>query len=273
MHVVAAHGARIPALGFGTWTLTGDRAQAMVEAAIDAGFRHIDTAQMYGNEVEVGRGLAAAAIARDEVFLTTKIWPDDHGRERFLAAAEESVERLATAPDFLLLHWPAEAVPIARTIEAAGEAIARGLARHVGVSNFTTALLAQALEPGVPLACNQIEYHPFLDQRKVMAACRAAGMAVTAYCPLARGRTGEEPVLQRIAARHGASPEQIALAWLLAQDGVAAIPRTSNPKRLRENLAAADIALSADDIAAIDRLGAANYRICDFEFSPVWDAA
>ncbi len=273
MHRIDANGARIPALGFGTWTLRGDDARTMVEAALAAGFRHLDTAQMYGNEAEVGAGLAAAEVPRDEVFLTTKIWPDDHAPDALLRAASASVERLGTVPDLLLLHWPARDVPIARTVEALGTAMERGLGRHVGVSNFTTKLLREALQPGVRLACNQIEYHPFLAQEAVLKASRAAGMAVVAYCPLARGRVGESAVVREIAERHGASPQQIALAWLVNQEDVAAIPRTSDPTRLEANLQAAEIRLSDDEMAAIHALGRERYRICDFDFSPAWDAA
>ncbi len=273
MRIVDANGAHLPALGFGTWTLTGDDAEAMVAAALDAGFRHIDTAQTYANEAEVGRALRASSIARADVFLTTKIWPENFRASRFLDAAARSVERLGTVPDLLLLHWPSKAVPVAETIEVAGRAAQEGLTRHVGLSNFTTPLLADALATGVPLACNQVEYHPFLDQSRVHHATRAAGMALVAYCPLARGRVAQAPEIVDIAARRGASPQQIALAWLLAQDGVAAIPRTANPERLAHNLAAAQIELAADEMAAIDRLRATNYRICDYDFSPVWDAA
>lgn len=273
MHVIEANGARLPALGFGTWTLTGGQARAMVEHALAAGFRHLDTAQMYGNEADVGRGLAAADVAREEVFLTTKVWPDDHAPAALLRAAQTSCERLATVPDLLLLHWPSKIVPIAETVEALGTIMERGLARHVGVSNFTTRLLREALRPGVRLVCNQVEYHPFLAQDAVLKASRAAGMAVVAYCPLARGRVAESEVIRAIADRHGASPQQTALAWLVNQEGVGAVPRTSNPKRLAANLAAAEISLTPDEMAAIHALGRERYRICDFEFAPEWDAA
>jgi len=272
MHVIEANGARIPALGFGTWTLGGDTAAAMVEQALAAGFRHLDTAQMYGNEAEVGRGLAASGVARDEVFVATKLWPDDHAPKALLTAAQKSVDRLGTVPDLLMLHWPNHEVAIADTVEALGTALTRGLARHVGVSNFTTALLREALRPGVRLACNQVEYHPFLAQAAVLKATRAAGMALTAHCPLARGRVAESELIRDVAERHGASPQQIALAWLLNQDGVAAIPRTANPKRLAANLAAADLVLSPEEMAAIHALGRERYRICDFDFAPAWDA-
>lgn len=273
MRIIEANGARIPALGYGTWTLRDDDATAMVEAAIAAGFRHVDTAQMYDNEVAVGRGIANAALPRAEIFLTTKIWPDQHAPQAFLDAAAVSVDRLGTVPDLLLLHWPSKAVPPARTVEAAGVAMQRGLATHVGVSNFTTKLLADVLATGVRLVCNQVEYHPFLDQSKVLAATRAAGMALTAYCPLARGRVRAAPAITEVAMKHGVSPEQVALAWLVGQDGVAAIPRTANPQRLIENLASGTVTLSAEERAAIDALGAESYRICDFDFAPVWDAA
>jgi len=273
MHIIEANGARIPALGFGTWTLVGDDARRMVEHALAAGFRHLDTAQMYDNEAEVGAGLAQSGLARDEVFLTTKIWPDNHAPAALLKAAARSVERLATVPDLLLLHWPSFEIPVAQTVEALGDAVAQGLTRHVGVSNFTTALLREALQPGVRLACNQVEYHPFLAQRAVHKVTRAAGMAMVAYCPLARGRVAETRVIRDIAERRGASPQQIALAWLVNQDGVGAIPRTANPARLADNLAAAEIELAADEMAAIGELGREGYRICDFDFAPVWDAA
>jgi diketogulonate reductase-like aldo/keto reductase len=273
MHVIEANGARLPALGFGTWTLTGDEARTMVEHALAAGFRHLDTAQMYGNEVEVGRGLAASGVAREDVFLTTKIWPDDHAPAALLRAAATSVERLATVPDLLLLHWPSKTVPIAATVEALDAVVERGLARHVGVSNFTTGLLREALRPGVRLVCNQVEYHPLLAQDAVLKATRAAGMALVAYCPLARGRVAESEAIRAIAERHGASPQQIALAWLVNQEGVAAIPRTADPKRLAANLAAADVCLDDDEMTAIAALGRERYRICDFDFSPEWDAA
>ncbi len=273
MHVIEANGARLPALGFGTWTLTGSDARAMVEHALAAGFRHVDTAQMYGNEVEVGAGLKAAGVAREEVFLTTKVWPDDHAPARLLEAAQTSCDRLGTVPDLLLLHWPSPEVPITDTVEALETVMDRGLARHVGVSNFTTRLLREALRPGVRLACNQVEYHPFLAQDAVLKVTRAAGMALVAYCPLARGRVADSEVIRAIADRHGASPQEIALAWLVNQEGVAAIPRTSNPKRLAANLAAADIRLEPDEMSAIHALGREGYRICDFDFSPAWDAA
>lgn len=273
MKIIEANGARIPALGFGTWTLEGDDATAMVEAALAQGFRHIDTAQMYANEAEVGRGLTNASIARDDVFLTTKIWPDQHEPRAFLEAAARSVERLGTVPDLLLLHWPSKEIAPQQTIEAAGRAVEDGLTRHVGLSNFTTALMAQALEPGVPLVCNQVEYHPFLDQTTVLEATRAAGMALTAHCPLARGKVREAQAITSIAERRGASPEQITLAWLLGQDSVAAIPRTSNPARLAPNLEAAEIVLTAAEMAAISALTGTNHRICDFAFAPVWDTA
>ena len=273
MHLIEANGARLPALGFGTWTLTGATARTMVEQALAAGFRHLDTAQMYGNEAEVGAGLDASGVPRDEVFLTTKLWPDDHEPAALLRAAEASCARLGTVPDLLLLHWPSKTVPIADTVEALGTALERGLARHVGLSNFTTRLLREALAPGVRLACNQVEYHPFLAQDAVLKATRAAGMALVAYCPLARGRVAQSRVIRDIADRHGASPERIALAWLVNQPDVGAIPRTSNAKRLATNLAAAEITLGEDEMAAIHALGRERHRICDYDFSPEWDEA
>jgi diketogulonate reductase-like aldo/keto reductase len=276
MHVVEANGARIPALGLGTWTLKGDACAEMVEKALGVGYRHVDTAVMYGNEEAVGAGLKASSVPRDAIFLTTKIWYTDIGAGDLERAAEASLRRLGVdRVDLLLIHWPNPQIPLAQSIRALNAARAAGLTRHIGVSNFPTALLAQASAVSdAPLVCNQVEYHPYLDQSKVHAAARQRGMAMVSYCPLHRGGPlFDEPAVQEAARRHARSPAQIVLRWHVQQDGVVAIPRTTRPERLAENFAIFDFTLEPSEMAALSALSIAGHRICDYEFSPQWDAA
>jgi diketogulonate reductase-like aldo/keto reductase len=276
MHRVPANGADIPAIGLGTWTLEDRRASELVAEAIRVGYRHIDTAAMYKNEEAVGEGIRSAGLARDELFVTTKVWPSDIADGDLQRSAEASLGRLGLDHvDLLLIHWPSRTIPLADSIAALNDAHGRGLARHIGVSNFTIAMIDEAVRlSDRPLACNQIEYHPYLDQDRVIAACRKHGLAVTAYCPL--GRTGDvfsEPAVRAAADRHGRTPAQIVLRWHMQQDGIAAIPRSSNAERIRQNLAVFDFRLDDGEMAAISALRSRNVRICDFEFSPQWDAA
>ena len=276
MHAIAANGASIPAIGFGTWTLDDAGAEAMVAAALGAGYRHIDTAAMYGNEAGVGAGLKAGGVARDDVFLTTKVWSDQISDGALQASLERSVAKLGVEQvDLALIHWPSKTIPLDESIGALNDAKAEGLARHIGVSNFTIPLMEEAVSlSDAPLVCNQIEYHPLLNQSRVIEAARGHGMAVTSYCPLSRG--GDlfaDPAVADPAARLGVSPAQIVLRWHMQQDGVVAIPRTSNPARLPGNIAIFDFELTPEEMAAISALRAAGHRICDFDFAPEWDAA
>lgn len=276
MKTVSANGAEIPVLGLGTWTLKGEQCAEMVSAALTAGYRHVDTAIMYGNEEAVGEGIRASGVSRDEVFLTSKVWYDSIGKGDLEAAAEASVRRLGVdVLDLLLIHWPNPEIPLKDSIGALNRTRARGLTRHIGVSNFTTGLLADAWSlTDAPLVCNQVEYHPFLNQSKVHAACREKGMAMTAYCPLGRGGDSFEAEPIAAAAKlHGKSPAQIILRWHVQQDGVVAIPRTSKIERLPQNLDIFDFALSDEEMAAISGLREQNHRICDYDFSPRWDDA
>lgn len=266
--------AQIPSLGFGTFQLEQDTVADMVSAALAEGFRHIDTAQAYDNETQVGEGLRRADVRRDDVFLTTKILPEHFTPEAFTAAAEASLERLGTDyVDLLLLHWPSKDVPIADTIGALNDLIAAGKVRHGGVSNFTMDMVDQAQDAlNTPLAANQIELHPLIDQTRMIAHLASKGVAVEAYCPLAQGRVMGNAVLREIGAAHDASPAQIALAWILTRPMSIALPRTSNLGRLADNLRAADIVLSAEEIARIDALGTAEGRLVSPEtLAPDWD--
>lgn len=276
MHLVEANGARIPAIGLGTWTLDDSGAEAMIRAALGAGYRHVDTAASYGNEAGVGAGLRAAGLARDDVFVTTKIWPDRISDGALQASLGDSLKKLRLDHvDLALIHWPSKTIPLAESIGALNDARARGMARHIGVSNFTIAMLEEAARISAhQLVCNQIENHPHLNQDRVTAACRALGLAAVSYCPLARG--GDlfaEPAITVPAARLGVSPAQVILRWHVQQEGVVAIPRTSNPARLSENIAIFDFALETGEMAAIDALRTKNRRICDLDIAPVWDAA
>ena len=274
MKTVSANGAEIPAIGLGTWELRGEQCAQLVSSALQAGYTHIDTAQMYKNEREVGEGIRASGIDRDKVFVTTKIWPDHFATDDFARAVDESLALLnCGVPDLLLLHWPSRTVPIAETITALNKARRAGLVRHIGISNFTVKQIDEAVALSeAPLVCNQIEFHPLINQDRVRAACARHGLAVTAYCPIARNKVADEPVICAIAERHNASPAQIALAWLAGLGDVISIPRSSRPERLVDNLKALDISLSEDEVAEISALKSRHMRLVDMEsIRPDWD--
>jgi diketogulonate reductase-like aldo/keto reductase len=246
----------------------------VVEQALRLGYRHIDTAEMYDNEREVGEGLHASGVRRGEVFVTTKIWPSHFAAHELERAARECLVRLRLSEvDLLLLHWPNPQIPLAETLGALAKVKRDGLARHIGVSNFTVALIEQAVrETSEPLVCDQIECHPFLDQSKVIAACRSHQLAVVAYSPIARGRAHDDKVLARIGAAHGKTAAQVSLRFLVQQD-IVVIPRTNKVERLTENAAIFDFALSAQDMAEIAALAHPGGRVVDWAFSgrPQWD--
>jgi 2,5-diketo-D-gluconate reductase B len=273
MLYVEAHGVRIPALGFGTFRLDGRTARQMVAYALEIGYRHIDTAQMYGNEAEVGEAIAASAVPRAEIWLTTKIWPDNFRDGALQRAAEASVRRLKTVPDLLLLHWPNPGVPRAETIRALNDAQRRGLTKHIGISNSPTALIRESVAASeAPLLVDQVEYHPYLSQRAVLAEVRAQGMALTAYSPIAQGRVFSDPVLQRIGERHGKSPGQVTLRWLLQEDAVTAIPRSSREAHAKANFEIFDFSLSEAEMAEIFALARPGGRlISPGGMAPAWD--
>ena len=272
--VVEANGARIPLIGLGTWELRGRTCARVVEQALRLGYSHIDTAEIYENERDVGEGLHAAGVRRNDVFVTTKIWPSHFAPRELERAARECLARLRLSDvDLLLLHWPNPQVPLSETIGALCKVKRDGLARHIGISNFTVALIEDAVKSSSePLVCDQIEYHPFLDQSKVIAACRAHGMAVVAYSPIARGAVRNDKVLARIAAAHKKTAVQVCLRFLVQQD-VVVIPRTSKLERLSENAAIFDFKLSDEDMNEIAALARRDGRIVDWAYSgrPNWD--
>lgn len=272
-HLVPANGASIPALGFGTWQLRGDVAREMVADALKTGYRHIDTAQIYENETEVGEGLEAGGVTRDDYFLTTKVWTDRFRDGDLQRSVEGSLKKLRVDHlDLLLLHWPNPSVPLAETLKALNAVRAAGLTKHIGVSNFTAALVRDAVAlSGAPLVTNQVEFHPFLDQSKLRAELDTQSMALTAYSPIAQGKVDQDATMQAIAKAHGKSPAQVALRWLIQQDGVVAIPRSSKTERVRDNFDVFDFILTEQEMAKISALGAPEGRITSPSWAPDWD--
>ena len=272
MNFIEANGAKIPAIGLGTWELRGRTCARLVEQALRLGYRHIDTAQIYENEREVGEGLRGSGVKRDEMFVTTKVWTSHFTPHDLERSVKESLVKLRlTEIDLLLLHWPNPQVPLSETLGALARAKQLGLARHIGVSNFTVALIEEAVTAcPEPLVCDQVEYHPYLDQTKVREACARHGMAVVAYSPVAKGRIKNDQALTRIGARYRKSAAQVCLRWLVQQN-VAAIPRTSRVERQSENIDIFDFELSDDEMAQIAALANPKGRLTDFGFAPKWD--
>ena len=266
-------GAKIPAIGFGTSQL-GDCAD-VVARALEAGYRHIDTARKYGTEKGVGAGIRASGIPREDIFLCTKVSHENLREADFARSVEESLENLQTDyVDLLHVHWPTiDNIPLEETMRALARAKREGKARHVGVANFNIALVEEArrLCPE-PLATLQAEYHPYLDQSKVLEACRRWGMVYTAYCPLARGRVFNDPVLGEIARSKSRTIAQVALRWLMQQGNIAAIPRSANPKHMAESLQVFDFELTGDEMRRISALKRPDGRIANPKGrAPVWD--
>jgi diketogulonate reductase-like aldo/keto reductase len=263
----------MPALGFGTWDLAGEEATAMVEAALEMGYRHLDTAEHYGNDDAVARGWESSGIPRRELFITSKVWQSHFEPMEFKGAVEATLKRLRTDYlDLLLLHWPVfQDTDLEAAVERLNAMHDEKLTRHIGVSNFTTDHLDRAWSATTyPLITNQVEYHPFLDQGKLRDDMADREMILTAYCPVARGRTARNDVLREIGEAHGKTGPQVALRWLLQQDAVP-IPRTSDPEHARENLAVFDFSLSRDEMDRIGALHDPDGRIIDPKRAPDWD--
>jgi 2,5-diketo-D-gluconate reductase B len=272
MQFVEANGARIPAIGLGTWELRGRACARIVEQALKLGYRHIDTAQVYENEREVGEAVRASGVKRNELFVTTKIWTTHFAPNDLERSTKESLARLRLSEvDLLLLHWPNPQVPLAETMGALAHVKKLGMTRHIGVSNFTVALVEEAIAVcPESLACDQVEYHPYLEQTKVLDACARHGMAVVAYSPVAKGRIKNDQTLARIGRTYRKSAAQVSLRWLVQQN-VSAIPRTSKIERLSENIDIFDFELSDQEMHQIFQMGNAKGRLTDFGFAPKWD--
>ncbi|KSW22319.1 MULTISPECIES: aldo/keto reductase [unclassified Pseudomonas] len=271
------HGLNMPKLGLGTWPLTGAECSAAVRQALELGYRHIDTAAGYHNEDAVGQALADSPVAREDVHVTSKVWWDRLAPADLAQSLDDSLRALRSDYlDLFMIHWPGKngslvGDDLKRSVEALVAARDSGKARAIGVANFPLALLRETVETlGAPLAAIQVEYHLMLDQSALLDYARAHDMALTAYTPLGRGRMLEEPAIQAIAQRHGVLPSQVALAWLLEQDAVAAIPKAASLANQRSNLAALDLRLDDEDRAQIAALPK-NVRLVSPEFAPKWD--
>ena len=264
----------IPALGLGTYGRTGEAGLAAILAALEIGYRHIDSAQTYDTERNVGEAVRRSGLPRGDVFITTKVARVKLAKKDFLPSLRKSLETIGVdRVDLTLIHWPSAdpKIPFESYIDDLGEAKRLGLTRLIGVSNFPTAFLERAvayLGKG-QIATNQVEMHPFLQNRRVLECCRKHGVAVTAYMPLAKGRVVGDAVLKRIADAHSATENQVSLAWLM-QQGVIVIPASGTRTHLASNFAAAKLKLSEGEMAQIARLERGE-RIIDPPDSPKWD--
>jgi diketogulonate reductase-like aldo/keto reductase len=271
---ISARGADIPAIGFGTSQLKD--CGEIVATALKLGYRHIDTAWKYGSEKGVGEGLRASGVPRKEIFLVTKVSHEYLRAEDFARSVEESLKNLQVDyVDMLHVHWPSvDNIPLSETMGALARAKREGKARHIGVANFNIALLEQALRLcPEPLSTLQAEYHPYLDQSKVLAACRRLGLVFTAYCPLGRGRLITDPVIGAIAQARGKTIAQVALRWQMQQGNISAIPRSSNPKHMAESLDVFDFELTGDEMQRIFALKRPDGRIANpAGRAPAWDS-
>lgn len=260
---------------FGTFPLRGDTAREAIATALEVGYRAFDTAQMYGNEAETGAALAESGVPREELCLTTKVHPDNFSEGRFMASVEESLEKLRVdAVDVLLLHWPPVGGDVAPSLRLLAEARDRGLARSVGVSNYTVKMLETAVEVlGAPPVTNQVEYHPLLDQSRLLGGAAELGVPLSAYCSVARGAVFEEPLFAEIGEAYGKSAAQVVLRWSL-QKGVSVNTMSTKEKNIRANFDVMDFTLSSVDMARIDRLNARGRRIVTSDvvrWAPDWD--
>jgi 2,5-diketo-D-gluconate reductase B len=270
---ITAHGAQMPAIGFGTMELP-HRPAELVAAAIASGYRHIDTARKYGTEERVGEGIRASGIARNELFVTTKVTEENAREADFLRSVETSLKALnLDHVDLLLVHWPQPKVPFSETLGALAKAKRSGLTRHIGVSNFTLAMLDEAVNVcPEPLMTNQIEYHAYLPQDRMIAALKRHGMILTAYCPVARGKLLDDPVVGEIAKARGKTHAQICLRWLIQQSMVAAVPRALEEQHIVENLDLFNFSLTNEEMWRLFDLRKRNIRIADPpERAPKWD--
>lgn len=274
MDYVTAQGARIPALGFGVFRMSEAEVEAIVPVALEVGFRHFDTAQIYQNEAALGRALAVAGAKRDDLFLTTKVWVEHYSAARFLASVDESLDKLGVAQvDLLLAHWPGGAVPVTQQVAWLNAALDAGKTRFIGVSNYNRAQFRAAIAASAtPLVTNQIEMHPYLDQSAMAALAHATGTVLTAYFGMADGAVPREPLIGEIAARHGKTAAQVGLRWLV-QQGVVTLSKTVQPARVAENFGIFDFMLTDTEMSAIASLANPGGRLVSPEgLAPDWAA-
>ena len=247
-------GVEVPSLGMGTYRLTGEDCAGAVSLALSMGYRHLDTAQMYGNEAEVGRGVGDSGVDREEIFLTTKVWPSDYARDRVIQKTRESLKKLRTGyVDLLLMHWPGDGVPLGETLGAMRELQEEGAVRHVGVSNFSPSLTEEAAEH-VEVFCNQVEYHVYRSQNALLDQARQMDYLLVAYRPLSRGGVEGDGTLREVGEAHGKTAPQVALRWLVQQEKVSAIPKATGEEHLRSNLDVFDFELTPEEMDRVSSL-------------------
>jgi len=270
--VTLSSGSKMPALGMGTYLLKGEAGIESIHTALKVGYRHIDTAQIYGNEDAVGTAIMESDVSRHDIFLTTKVWTDKFHKEELEKSVDESLVKLQTDyVDLLLLHWPNPKVPLAESIEAINQVVKKGKAKAIGVSNFTVALMKEAVQLSeAPIVANQVEYHVLLSQSAVFGFAVPHHIAITAYSPLAQGRLKDQQILEEIGAKYKKTASQVALRWLVQQPNVAAVPKASSEKNLRLNFEIFDFNLADEDLARIHTLQG-DERFNSFDFSPTWD--
>ncbi len=274
MKTISLRGFNVPLLGFGTWQLSGKEAVQSVDFAIQNGYTHIDTAQIYENEAEVGDGIKQSGVARDKIFLTTKVWRGEFSGGTVLESVDESLRKLKTDyVDMLLVHWPFPETPVAKLVEGVMQVQDAGKAKLIGVSNFTVKQMEEALKISGRRVCNnQVEYHPYLSQKPVLEFVQKNNMMLTAYSPVARGKVIQDATLKEIGLKHGKNAGQVALRWLMQQD-VAAIPKSATPDNIKSNIDIFDFELSADDMKKIHALARSDGRQVNPGFAPKWDVA
>ncbi len=275
MKTIALQGHEMPSLGFGTYKLLGEEAARAVDFALNTGYSHIDTAQVYENEDGVGDGLKQSGVARDKIFLTTKVWRNRFAEGTVAQSVDESLRKLKTDyVDLLLVHWPFPETPVAKLVEGVMKAQQDGKAKRIGVSNFNVAQMEEAIEiSGGKICVNQVEYHPYLSQKPVLDFTRRNKMALTAYSPVGRGKAIKDPILKEIGLKYGKNAGQVTLRWLVQQDGVAAIPKSATPDNIKNNIDIFDFELSAEDMKKIHALASEEGRQVNPDFAPQWDKA
>lgn len=265
----------MPVIGLGTWRLRDAGVEPAVHAALDAGYRHIDTAAMYGNEAEVGDAIRSHPTAREEIFVTTKVWPGEIEAGRLQQSAEESLKRLQLDQvDLLLIHWPSPSMPLKEQIGQLCRAKRSGLARHIGVSNFPPLYVEAAVRHAdEPILTNQVERHPYLDQGALAETCARHGISVTAYAPLGRTELLRDPIIGGIAKAHGRTPAQIVLRWQIQLPNNIAIPKSGDPGRIAENIDIFDFALSEEEMDRISALRRPNGRMINASVPLDWNGS
>ena len=262
----------VPAIGMGTYRLKGQPAIDIIRKAIGIGYRHLDTAQLYDNEKEVGTAIIESGIERNEIFLTTKVWPTNLTEELFMPSVKESLEKLQTDyVDLLLVHWPHHDLPIEEYMPRMMKAQQLGLTKNIGVSNFNISQLTASINTGAKIVTNQVEFHPWINQTKLHDWMRQHHLPITAYCPLGQGKLISSKKLEALASEYGRSPAQIILRWMMQKDDILAIPKSSNIFRLADNIRIFDFELTDDEVEMINAWRLENIRIVGEQAGAKWD--